>query len=256
MFHETRVQFNANTVLKARTLQESADYAREMLEHIYASYSDGIVEGVEITADNTHLSVHPGIIKHNNILYHTTETIKIPYEHNYKLMYLRIRFTAASQNEEQVQYTTEIILSDNENTFPYEMELGRFWSEEGAVLHTEYKNMSSVFTRYNQFDIRYVPYANVGESTVSPKITSLFAQELWDKQTDNVYDIAFAMQGLSKKTVSRDVICRYLSKRLGKQRTAYTNEQICQDFSTILKQPDPRSRFQTARMQERRIIVD
>lgn len=257
MFYHTRLQFHSNKVLKAEVLQEGMDYAWEMLEHIYASYSDGIIEGVAVTEQGGYLIVHPGIIKRNGILYHMRETEKIPYEHSSETVYLRIRFADASQAEERTQYMTEMVLTTDETDFPYEMEIGRFVAEQGASLQMDYKDFSAVSTRYNQFDISRVPFAGIGKSTIAPRITTLFAEALWEKHSENMYDIAFAMQGLSRKPIERDVICHYLSARLRKDAVSHTNEQICQAFAEILRMsPQQNGRRQPARGMERRLIVD
>lgn len=240
MFYHNKLQFAAKQVLKSELLQESADYAQEMLKHIYKGYSDGIIEGVEVAVEDEYIIVNPGIIKHNDILYHMKEKVRIPYEHSGKLTVLKIRFSDANQQEEKIQYDTEFMLTEEEELFPYEMELGRFISEKGATLQGEAENFEALSIKYNHFDIRKVPYAGKGVSTISPRITMLFAKALSAKQTENFYDIAFTMQCLTQKPIEREVIYYYLSKRLGKKQEEPSNEQIYQELLQILKQGAPR----------------
>lgn len=258
MFTYKKIDFHKNKVLKAELLQESTDSAKEMLEHIYRNYSDGIIEGVNITVTDEHLTVHPGIIKYKGILYHMSKPEQIPYEHTGEQMFLRLRFLEASQSEEGIQYNSEFVLTDEENIFPYEMELGRFVAEKGAVLYADYTNLENMATKYNQFDIRNVDYAGIGASTLAPQITFYFAKSLLQKHTENYYDIAFAMQCLNKRPVEREMIYSYLSARTGSIAEELTNEEICENFLAILHQSGNEKRqVQTHISQSnRRIIVD
>lgn len=258
MFSYKKIDFHKNKVLKAELLQESTNYTKEMLEHIYRNHSDGIIEGADITVTDEYLTVHPGIIKYKGILYHMSKPEQIPYEHTGEQMFLRLRFLEASQSEEGVQYNSEFILTDAETVFPYEMELGRFVAEKGAVLYADYSNLENMATKYNQFDIRNVDYAGIGESTLAPQITFYFAKSLLKKHTENYYDIAFAMQCLSKRPVEREMIYSYLSARTGSVAEKLTNEEICEKFLEILHQSGNEKRqVQTHISQSnRRIIVD
>lgn len=258
MFSYKKIDFHKNKVLKAELLQDSTDYTKEMLEHIYSNLSDGIIEGVNITVTDEYLTVHPGIIKYRGILYHMSKPEQISYEHTGKQTFLRLRFLEASQSEEGIQYNSEFVLTDVETVFPYEMELGRFVAEKGAVLYADYSNLESMATKYNQFDIRNVDYAGIGESTLAPEITFYFGKNLLKKHTENYYDIAFAMQCLNKRPVEREMIYSYLSARTGSVVEKLTNEEICEKFLEILHQSGNEKRqVQTHISQSnRRIIVD
>lgn len=255
MFIHKETDFHKNKVLKADVLQESIDYGKEMLQHIYKNYSDGIISGAEISVNNGFLTVHPGIIKHGGILYHMSEKQEIPYEHSEKTMFLKIRFLEESQYENGIQYTSEFVLTDIEEVFPYEMELGRFVAEKGATLHMDYTNLESLKTRYNQFDIRNIPYAGIGESTLAPEITYSFGKILIKKSTQNYYDIAFAMQCLNKKPIERSMIYEYLTARMGADVEELTNEEICDKFLEILQEAGTEKRIRNTKS-DRRIIVD
>ena len=258
MFAHNKIDFHSNRVLKAEFLQEATDYTEEMLGHIYGNYSDGILEGVDITVNDWHLTVHPGIIKYRGILYHMDYEEQIPYEHSERKMFLRIRFLEANQYEDNTQYTSEFVLTDTEATFPYEMELGRFVAEKGATLFMDEMDLEGMSVKYNQFDTRNVPYAGIGESTLSPKLTLSFGKQLLEKNTENYYDIAFAMQCLNKRPVEREMIYSYLSKRTGSRAENLTNEEICKKFLEILRECESGSRQVKKQSPKpgRRVIVD
>lgn len=258
MFTYEKINFHKNKVLKAELLQEGTDYTKEILEQIYRNYSDGIIEGAGITVEEQYLTVHPGIIKYQGILYHMFQEERIPYEHSGRKMFLRIRFLEASQSEDGMQYNSEFVLTDTETSFPYEMELGRFVAETGAVLYGDYTDLETMATKYNQFDIRNVPYAGIGESTLAPKITFFFGKNLLKKHTENYYDIAFAMQCLNKRPVERELIYSYLSARTGRDYEKLTNEEICGLFLEILNRSGSEKTppLNNSLRSNRRIIVD
>ena len=258
MFVHNKINFHSNKVLKAEYLQEAADYTEEMLWHLYGNYSDGIIKGADITVDDRYLTVHPGMLKYGGILYHMSHKEQIPYQHSERKMFLRIRFLEENQYEDKTQYTSEFVLTDTETTFPYEMELGKFVAEKGATLFLDEMDLEGMAVKYNQFDIRNVPYAGIGESTLSPKLTFSFGKQLLEKNTENYYDIAFAMQCLNKKPVEREMIYSYLSKRTGCLTGALTNEEICKRFLEILHEcgTGNRQAKTQAPRSARRLIVD
>ncbi len=254
MFCDNQPTFEANTVLRSEMLQESADYAREILQHRYSAYSDGIIEGVTVEAEENFLTINPGILKYQGRIYHMSTPAKIRYMQTNKCTYLRIRFRDKIETQTGIQYTSEIIVTEDATDFPYEMELARFVPEKGAKLYAKYSGFADLATQINRLDIRYVPYAGRGESTISPMITTLFAREMGKKNLENPYDIVFVMQCLAKTPMDREVICTYLDKRGMSLEDREDNGQIYQALSRILKQPAQIDR--QIRRPPTRIIVD
>lgn len=254
MFYSSQTVFKSNTVLKAELLQESSDYAFEMFHHIYEAYSDGIIEGVQVEIGEQELILHPGMLKYQGVLYHMGTPMRIPYEATGIPTYLKLRFHDVLEEEEHIMRTTEVILTEDGTSFPYEIELGRFTLEKGAVLHNRYQNFADLTTRYNRFNIVHVPYAGRGGVTVSPEITYRFGKELLAGNSGNVYDIAFAMNCVGKEAIDREVICLYLEKRLGRDSyKTYSNEQFYQTFVRVLKKPKELSGTSSVR---RKVMVD
>lgn len=234
MFHHNQYQFYANTVLTSAQLQETSQYAVQMLNLMYAGHSDGIIAGAEVSVEDDFLSVAPGIIRHHAKLYHMEKSERIHYAHTGRRTLLKLRFLDAQEHSSGLFYDTELILSEDERLFPYEMELGRFWSEPGAKLRINDGGWKDMATAHNYFDIRNVPYAAVGVSTISPGITYAFAKEMENKGDQTPYDIAFCMQCLTKNPVDREIICGYLSACGEKCVPELTNEQIYQGLLKIL----------------------
>ena len=256
MFRYIEPVYEKNMILTAEVLQEHTDYAHNLVKNAYIDYSDGIISGVNIEITDAYIKVYPGLIKHNQVLYCLKKTVSVPYDHNGKLTFLRIRFLDPIEQEGGILYETEIVLTNDHTEFLYEMELGRFIASPGATLYKTTSAFSQLALQYDQFDIRFVNYAAVGVPTVSPVVTTLFARELLAKHTNEVYDVAFAMQCMSGQVVARDVILAYIQAKTGKKIEGLTNEQIYKELEQIIKQPVATGRFQNREHLARRVIVD
>ena len=175
MFHHDEFRFYANAVLTSAQLQETSHYAAQMLDLMYAGYSDGIISGAHVSVEDDFLLVSSGMIRHHGKLYHMEKSERIPYLHTGTRTVLKLRFLDVQERENGLRYDTELILSEDEHLFPYEMELGRFWSEPGAMLRIDDGGWKEMAAAHNYFDIRNVPYAAIGVSTIAPFITYAFA---------------------------------------------------------------------------------
>lgn len=256
MFKYMEPLYKENMILTAQVLQEHTDFAYQLVKNVYADYSDGIISGVEIAITDAYIQVKPGLIKHNQILYSLKETIHIPYEHRDARTYLRIRFLDALERDGSVCYETDLVLSEDAAEFPYEMELGRFIASNGATLYKNETDFFKLAVAYDNFDIRYVKYAAIKEPTISPVVTTLFGKELMKKHTTDVYDVAFAMQCMSRQPIAREVIVNYIQEKIHKKFETISNEQIYIELEKILRQPVMQGRFQTREQPFRKIIVD
>ena len=99
-------------------------------------------------------------------------------------------------------------------------------------------------------------YAAIIEPSISPVVTSLFGIELMKKHTTDVYDVAFAMQCMSRQPIAREVIVNYIQEKIHKKFETISNEQIYIELEKILRQPVMQGRFQTREQPFRKIIVD
>ena len=256
MFHHDEYQFSANTVLTSAQLQETSRYAARMLNLLHAGYSDGIVAGAQVSVEDDFLLVSPGVIRHQAMLYYMDEKERIRYAHTGRKTILKLRFLDVQEQESGLFYDTELILSEEERLFPYEMELGRFWSEPGAQLRMNDDGWKDMATAHNYVDIRNVPYAAIGVSTISPAITYAFAREMEGKGAQTPYDAAFCIHCLTKKPVDREVIYRYLAACGEKGTPELTNEQIYQGLLNVLNRHGAKTAQPCPQTRARKFIVE
>ena len=256
MFSYLEPIYKQNMILSAQILQDNAMYVHNSIKNIYLDYSDGIISGVEIEITDAYIMVHPGLIKYNHMLFSLNEVIQIPYENSGETTFLRIRFKDPVEVNGGISYGGELILTHEETEFFYDMELGRFTASKGARLYYNTESFSKLALMYDNFDIRFVKYAGVGEPTISPLVTSLFAKEMMKKKLSDMWDVSFTMKCLEKTPVSREVIKAYIKQKTNKEVTDITNLQIYKELEQILTKPTSTEPFQRRESQMRRIIVD
>ena len=257
MFYYKELQFQSNAVLHSEDLRESNNYPRELAEIFYKDYPDGIIEGTEVGTRNGRLVIRPGVVKYKGLLYHSASDIVVDFQANGKQQYLRLRFWDKNVFPGVNQYETEMIVTDQKDQFPYELELARFVAENGADLLKKQESFSDLFVTFNNLDFRSVPYSSRSGLTLAPIITKTFAKEVLARNTENYSDIAFAMTCLQGNVIERDLIISYLSARTGRNLTSETTQL---ELSNMLKQiVEGAGGRETARgkaQQERRIIID
>lgn len=178
MFYSKNPVFSEKSIVKAEVLQENVLYPMRMFEHLYADYTDGIVTGVRLQAKDTdELLLSPGIIKYQGRLYHMEESACVEFEHNNRMNYLKIRFDNGECTSDGELFHTQVLLTNEETCFPYEMELGRFFTEAGARLIDHAQHFEDFFIEHNHIDVRYVPYSARTEAIISPEITVAFVMK-------------------------------------------------------------------------------
>lgn len=214
MFQASEPIFHRHTVLKAKMLEDGISLPVDILRLIYSNYSNGILCGVQIHVEDNYLALLPGIILYNSHLYHLKEKVLIPYEANNTLMYLKISFLEPHVEGDYYLRSTDIYLTSNQDNRSTDMELCRFNLQKGAVLRNQYCDLKDYATEYNTVNILSVPYAAIGESSISPQITKRFAKEMLKKDLQKPLDAAFVMECMRGETIPRDMLIAYISRRI------------------------------------------
>lgn len=224
----------------------------------YEAYSDGIISGAHIEVEENTLVITKGIVKHQGRVYMLPSDYSIPYQATGQETLIKIRFQEENQQDDFTSYATEIMLDKGVQVAENELELGRFKLKSGARLRSVYEDFLDFATEYNTVNYIHCPYAGFQTSTFHPFPLRQFAKELLNSESSNAYDIAFAMQCLNQDRMQREVILHYLANRLGSGYREYTNEQIHQQLSRVVRESKGGSRAMAAhtRRGPRRMIVD
>ncbi len=259
MFQNNYPVFAKGVVLKAAMLENISLYQRNMFDMVYGDYSDGIITGVKIGIQNgTTITISPGIVKHEDMLYHMYEEAQVVAYPAAETQYLRIRFYEKKEKSDEVQWESEIVLDTEETNEITEIELCRFVLNNGAVLRNSYTDLRDYSTMHNTVNIIETPYAARNQSTFSPKFLLEFGYELLKYNLTNAYDISFAMECIKGQPIAREVIEIYIGKRLETAIKSLTNQEI---YKSLLSALDKAKRGEngtgrSSGMGVRRMIVD
>ncbi|MBD8498801.1 DNA and RNA helicase [Paenibacillus arenosi] len=234
MFSNSVPQFYKGRILKREMLESIRDYPRTLLD-IYSQYdADGVLTGAEVTIGESDLTIAKGIVKHNGIVYVLDQAYQLPYKATGKETLLKIRFEEPEMIGDFVSHRSVVVLHEDTNLQPNELELGRFKLKAGARLRSDYQSFADLATEYNTFNVIHVRYAAYESSTVHPMIIRCFATELLKSGTSHVYDVSFAMQALNDGIVPRELLLHYIAQRIGGGYRPYTNVQIHKHLTRIL----------------------
>lgn len=237
MFKNIYPLFEKKRVLKKDMLENLRDYPRDIFQVFYKDYSDGILTGCSLKADDTNLQIQPGIIYFGGIPYLLSETWMVPYEATGHLSYLKVRFLDRAPGVGQDEYLSQIYVDQALPDTKYEIELAQFKLQAGAKLRWEYTDFFDMATEFDTVNRIHVPYAAIGKSSIAPFILNSFAKTLLSHPLQNPLDYAFGMNGIqSNETLSYDAIQTYLNVRLGHNQKDYSNQEIFSSLGTILSQ--------------------
>jgi hypothetical protein len=258
MFKEKFPIFEKDMILKADMLTELKEYPRSMFQLQFQDYSDGILSGARVVVNEEYLVVTPGMIKRNGRLYHMEQEIKVPYEAAGIEMCLKLKFLEEEQRSDFNVCRSEILLEKLGQMEADEMELCRFTLKKGALLRQDYQNFSDFATLHNTINVIHVNHAGVKYPTLSPEITCYFGKEMLRLNTENAYDVYFAMHCLENKQVAREVILSYLIARLKvKEELLNSNEKLHLYLGRVLENAEKGRKdgsFRDGR--DRRMIVE
>ena len=257
MFEENIPIFRKHTVLKAEMLTESLSYQMEMMKHLYERYANGIIAGAQIIVEGMNLIVQPGIIKYGDTLYQMKERKVISYHSDDKTTYLFLRFTESHIEGDYRKSSSEVFMASDEELRETDLELCHFTIKSGAKLRQSYQDFKDYATEFDTVNIVNVPYSGIGGSTLSPKITTCFGEEMMKYELTSPYDIAFIMECLKGEVVNRRVITFYISKRINVTTTdTLPNAKIHQYLQQIIEKVKYGEKSSVTERPIRRMIVD
>jgi len=229
--------FEKKRLLKKEMLENIRDYPRNLFGILYQDYSDGVLSGCNLEADNGGVVIKPGILYYKGIPYVLEEPWRVPCKPEGRLVYLKVRFLDKSTGIGQVEYLTKIYLDEVKPDNNQEIELGRFKLQEGARLRTDYVDYYDYSTEFDTVDRIHVPYAAPGEKYgIWPRLLKCYAKTMMKYSVQNSLDCAFCMNCLQlREAMPYEMVRVYLNSRLG-QEEEYTNEEIYLGLKRILSQ--------------------
>ena len=183
--------FNKGSVLKQHMLEALRDYPYTVLDVGYSAYGDGVISGFEVTPkDGDKFEISPGILKLNEKIYVSSQSITIDQLNEKHYVYLTIQKQDNPDGK-------DIIININQGLKPVESELEIFRYTKNAEMF-EYKDIGELFSKpMNRINQSYCKYSVIGGSTLHPYYLKLFGEAIIDNTNATAYDVAFAYQCLN-----------------------------------------------------------
>lgn len=258
MFTYIQPRFAKGRVLKTEMLEQVRDYPRVLANIQYDEYSDGILNGANVTVDPAELTVAPGLIKFRDHLYMLEQPQRLFYKATEQEQILRIRFEDHGSNSDFDRLAGVLVL-DEQQPATDELELGRFKLKQGAILRSDYVDFADMVTEFNTWNPVSARYAGIGQDTLRPEILHQFARELLQTGTQDAADYAFAFMVLNAQRIERTVVEHYIAARNQTEPGSGSNMRLHRQLTVIL-QDAARGKRSSSRWNGRspggRMIVD
>jgi hypothetical protein len=233
MFEYTIPLFNP-APLRREILESTRDLAAREQAARYGGYSDGVLAGCGLFESDMNIGVLGGLVKFAGRVYVLPERESVPYRPTDAWTVLKIRFGGEERSRDFLRYTGYLALDENTNVLPNELELGRFKLKQGSRLRTEYTDFRDMETEYDTVNLIGVPFAGVGEPTLSPVIMTHFAKEAYPYAAEAI-DLAFCSSCLAGGGVmSRESVRLYLARRLKLPVRPFDNAELHGRLADVL----------------------
>lgn len=183
------------------------------------------------------------------------KAIRIELHQNNLKEILKLRFLEVQYKEGLKKWTVDVVLDENDVFRNNEMEICRFQHQPGAKLYNTCGNFKEYATEYNMINMIHTPYAALGESTISPKITMAFSEEMMKKELNDFYDIAFCLECQRGQVVQRISIQYYIKHKLNIYKEKMSNYEIYTYLGKILENGDKNITTERPRMRDQRRII-
>lgn len=222
--------------VKKEMLHTMRDLPLKYMESLYVNHPNGIISGCELFERGHRIGVNPGIIKYSGRLYFLEEEDAVEYRSTDSWTVLKIQFAPRYPHPEYEWYEGKLVLDQNINVLPNEIELGRFKLKVGSHLRTEYESFMDMYTEYDTLILIDVPYSLPKASTLHPEILLHFVREVYPLVTDSMVDLSFCSTVLgSSGIVSRELISSYVSVKLNYKRERWSNGDLFNGLDEIIR---------------------
>lgn len=250
--------FAGRRILKKESLWDIRDYAYAGWQLYYADYSDGLLKGCDIRAEDGQLVIGKGMLKFHDFIYLMMEEERVDYQPKNRWQVLKAEFSEDETNLDYKAYRVRFFLDEEMELGENQIEMCRFYLREGSVLRDSYKNFSDMSTEYDTVNLIHATVAGVGEQRLHPVVVRQFGEELWKMREKDQVD--FGICNLIWNTqgkVERKVIAAYLECKMKNtamhQIMLYDNQKIYEKLENIV---DNMGKFKREKVNSKVIIVD
>lgn len=250
--------FEKGNIVTAEMLEAVKDLPLDYQTIRYAGYSNGILTGCKASVNDGEILVGKGIIVFEEKLYYITEPLSVMYQASNEWCILQVVIGNKTSYRNVEEQELEAVLTSEAEKRADAVEVCRFRLQAGAVLRGNYRNFQDQETEYDTINEIYAEWSSFQESTVSARLLTSFADELGKKPLEPI-DFMMCQQiyQMNGQSLNRKALIMYLNQRLQLKKEHYSNKEIYQKLTDILRIQQGRG----PRMMERpqrasRIIVD
>lgn len=229
--------FEKGSVLTHEMLEVLKKYTIDISTLNYTGYSDGILNGCEVTMSDNMICVNRGIVVFNNQLFLLPQDMKIMVNPGREWQILNLCIGNMSKDKNFMTVELRLELTDDSQEYPNKLEICRFRLQNGARLRNQYRDFQDMCTEFDTVNEIYAKWSSYHKNSISNRVLKEFAKEAITKKIQNQQDICFVQQilALDGKTLNRDVIIFYLNTRLGRNHSEMTNLDIYRGLQEVLK---------------------
>ena len=250
--------FAGRRILKKESLWDIRDYTYAGWQLYYAEYTDGLLKGCDIRAEDGQLVIGKGMLKFHDFIYLMMEEERVDYQPKNRWQVLKAEFSEDETNLDYKAYRVRFFLDEEMELGENQIEMCRFYLREGSVLRDSYKNFADILKEYDTINLIYATVAGVGEKTLHPVVVRQFGEEIWNMEEKDQFDFGFCnLVWNTQGRVERKVIAAYLSNKMKKAVVAnimsYDNQMVYEKLENIV---DNMGKFKKEKVNTRVIIVD
>lgn len=230
--------FERGRIMKKELLWALRDYSYSALQLQYQAYSDGIISGCKVRAEDNYLTVGKGIIKCRDYIFLINKEEQVKYTPTDVFVSLKFRVISKEELPDYTRYVTEFALDENLELKQNEIELCRFKLKEGARLRTEYKDFYDIQTEFDTVNLADATWAGIGGSTLSKEVTDYFAKEVLECKDAPLEDVQFAYFLFQNRgAVSYMILGNYIARKIGNTREneIFSGEEAFWKLEEILR---------------------
>lgn len=250
--------FAGRRILKKESLWDIRDYTYAGWQLYYAEYTDGLLKGCDIRAEDGRLVIGKGMLKFHDFIYLMMEEERVDYQPKNRWQMLKAEFSEDETNLDYKAYRVRFFLDEELELGENQMEMCRFYLREGSALRDSYKNFADMSTEYDTVNLICATVAGIGEKTLHPLVVRQFGEEIWNMEEKDQFDFGFCnLVWNTQGRVERKVIAAYLSNKMKKavvdKIMSYDNQMVYEKLENIV---DNMGKFKKEKVNARVIIVD
>ena len=231
--------FAGRRILKKESLWDIRDYTYAGWQLYYAEYTDGLLKGCDIRAEDGRLVIGKGMLKFHDFIYLLMEEEEVAYQPKNRWQVLKAEFLEDDTNLDYKAYRVRFFLDEELELGENQMEMCRFYLREGSALRDSYKNFADMSTEYDTVNLICATVAGMGEKTLHPVVVKQFGEELWNMEEKDQFDFGFcSLVWNTQGRVERKVIAAYLSNKMKKavvdKIMSYDNQMVYEKLENIV----------------------